>query len=221
MRLDFIALSPSIPFLISGVFITLQYAILSVFLGLIWGVFLALMKISKINIMTVLANGYTAIFRGTPLLVQLMLIYYGTPQLTGYKISAYEAGILTFSLNSGAYISEVIRAGIRSLDHGQFEAFESLGISYYAGMRDIILPQAFKNSLPAIINEMIDMIKESSIISFIGEMDLLRRAQIVAAEKYIYFEPYIIVAAVYFIIIKILAMVASRIELWMARYDQH
>lgn len=219
MKFDFAALQPSLPFLLQGALVTLEYAYLSVFFGLLWGIVLSLMKLSQSKVLTYVANAYTSLFRGTPLLVQLMLVYYCLPQLTGHTISAYNAGILTFSLNSGAYISEIIRAGILSLDRGQFEAFQSLGVTYYQGMKDIILPQVLRRSLPSLVNEMIDMIKESSIISVIGEMDLLRRAQIVAAEKYIYFEPFIAIAVVYFIIIKFLTFWAKKFELWIAQSD--
>ena len=219
VKFDWAALQPSIPFLLQGALTTLEYAYFSVLFGLLWGTLLSLMKLSQSKILTSFANAYTSIFRGTPLLVQLMLIYYCLPQLTGYTISAYGAGILTFGLNSGAYISEIMRASISSIDRGQFEAFASLGISYYQGMKDIILPQALRRSLPSLVNEMIDMVKESSIISVIGEMDLLRRAQMVATEKYIYFEPFIAVAVVYFVIIKFLTFWAKRFELWIAQSD--
>jgi His/Glu/Gln/Arg/opine family amino acid ABC transporter permease subunit len=221
MKLDFIQIVPSIPFILEGIIVTLKYLILSVIFGFILGVCACLMRVSNSCLLRRLATGYTSLFRGTPLLVQLMLVYYCTPQLTGYTISAFEAGVVAFSLNSGAYISEIIRAGIQAVDAGQFEAVASLGISYTDGMKDIILPQAFKNILPALINEMITLLKESSLISVIGEMDLLRRANMVAAEKYIFFEPLIFIALIYYILVLALSVLAQKVEVWMARSDRH
>ena len=185
MILHFKTIIPSLPFLLEGALITLKYTFLSVFFGFILGTLLSTMKVSTSIVLQRIAQVYTSIFRGTPLLVQLSLVYFGTPQLTGYKITAFESGVITFSLNSAAYISEIIRAGILSVDKGQFEAAKALGIPYHLVMKDIILPQAIRNILPALINETIDLLKESSILSVIGEMDLLRRANVIAAERYI------------------------------------
>jgi ABC-type amino acid transport system permease subunit len=134
-------------------------------------------------------------------------------------MTAFEAGVLAFSLNSGAYVSEHIRAGILSVDRGQFEAAASLGISYFSTMKDIILPQAIKNILPSLVNESIDLLKESALVSTIGEMDLLRRANVVAAEKYIYFEPLLMVAAVYYVMVMVLSHFAKVLEIRLRRSD--
>ncbi len=184
-----------------------------------WGFVLALFKLGKWRGLRWFSSVYTSIFRGTPLLVQLTLIYFATPQLTGYRISAFEAGVLTFSLNSGAYISEIIRAGIAAVDRGQMESALALGLSYSQAMRGIILPQAIKNILPALVNEVVDLVKESSLISVIGEADLLRRAQIVAAEKYVYFEPLLVAATMYYCIVMILSIAAKVLEVRLRRSD--
>jgi polar amino acid transport system substrate-binding protein len=147
------------------------------------------------------ANAYTSIFRGTPLLLQIALVYYATPQLTGYNISPLLAGVITFTLNSGAYISETIRGGILAVDKGQREAALSLGVPYKPMMSDIILPQAIKNILPALVNESIALLKDSALVSTIGVADLLRRAQIVGAEKYIYFEPLLFAGVIYYLMV--------------------
>src|SRR3990167_6339644 len=128
--LDFERIWPSVPYILEGVQVTLAYTSVSLCLGFIWGTILALFKVSHMNPLRWLANFYTSIFRGTPLLLQLMIIYNATPQLTGYTISIWEAGILTFTLNSGAYVAEHIRGGINGVDKGQMEAALSLGISY-------------------------------------------------------------------------------------------
>lgn len=212
LDLDFSRVTPSLPFILTGVLVTIQFTALSAFLGFIWGSILALFKISSIKPLYWFGTVYTSIFRGTPLLVTLSLIYFATPQLTGQDISGFQAGVITFTLNSGAYISEVIRAGILAVSKGQTEAAVSLGVRYQPMMLDIILPQAIKNILPALVNESIALLKDSTLVSVIGAQDLLRRAQIVAAEKYVYFEPLLIVALVYYMIVMILAVSATVLE---------
>lgn len=212
MHLNFEAIIPSIPIILEGLVVTLKFTILSLLCGLPLGIGLALAKLSRTKSIRFIASSYTSVFRGTPLLVQLGLIYYATPQLTGYVISAFEAGILTFALNSAAYSSEIIRAGIQSVDKGQWEAAQMLGLSRRQTIFGIIMPQAIRNTLPALVNEMIDLLKESSLVSTIGEADLLRQAQKVAGEKYLYFEPLIIAAACYYIIVMLIAFVAKRLE---------
>jgi His/Glu/Gln/Arg/opine family amino acid ABC transporter permease subunit len=178
----------------------------------LWGTILSLCKISSIKPLYWFGLAYTSVFRGTPLLVQLSLIYFATPQLTGYNISGFEAGVITFSLNSGAYISEVIRAGILAIDKGQTEAAMSLGVTYRPMMIDVILPQAIKNILPALVNESIALLKDSALVSTIGAQDLLRRAQIVGAEKYVYFEPLLLVAVIYYLMVMILTVSSTILE---------
>lgn len=212
MTLHFSAIWPQMGFILGGVVVTLQYTVLSVIFGFFLGTLLALMRLSKLRFLSFFSRCYVSIFRGTPLIVQLSLIYFATPQLTGYRIGAMEAGILAFSLNSGAYVSEIMGAGIKSVDRGQFEAASSLGISYILCMRDIILPQALKTILPALVNEMINLLKESAIISMIGEMDLLRRATIVSSTTYVYFEPLLVVAVIYYILVTLLSYLAGLLE---------
>ncbi|MEM9543520.1 MAG: amino acid ABC transporter permease [Cyanobacteria bacterium P01_E01_bin.42] len=211
-NLDFGRITPSIPFILTGIVITLEFTLISTVLGFLWGTLLSLCKISSIKPLYWFGLAYTSIFRGTPLLVQLSLIYFATPQLTGYDISGFEAGVITFSLNSGAYVSEVIRAGILAIDKGQTEAAMSLGVTYRPMMVDIILPQAIKNILPALVNESIALLKDSALVSTIGAQDLLRRAQIVGAEKYVYFEPLLLVAAIYYLMVMVLTVSSTILE---------
>ena len=194
---SFTQIIPSIPFIIKGIGVTLKFTALSAIFGLLWGTILALFKISQISPLIWFSRIYTSIFRGTPMLLQIAFIYYATPQLTGYNISALFAGVATFTLNSGAYISETIRAGILSVDPGQREAALSLGVLYPQMMIDIILPQALKNILPALVNEGISLLKSSALVSTIGVTDLFRRAQIVGAEKYLYFQPLLLAGVIY------------------------
>lgn len=219
MNLDFGQIVPSIPYILSGIWVTLQFTSLATILGFLWGILLALFKISGIRVLQGFGVVYTSIFRGTPLIVQIALIYFATPQVTGYAISALEAGVLTLTLNSGAYISETIRAGILAVDKGQREAALSLGVPYRRMMLDIIMPQALKNILPALVNESIALLKESALVSTIGAADLLRRALIVGAEKYIYFEPLIFVAAIYYVMVMLMTGAARLLERRLRRSD--
>lgn len=212
MILDFERIWPSIPYILQGIPVTLAYTGVSLGLGSIWGALLAFCKVGNISPLKWFATFYTSIFRGTPLLLQLTLIYFASPQLIGYKVSIWEAGILTFTLNSGAYLSEHIRAGIEAVDKGQMEAALSLGISYSSTMKDIILPQAIRNILPSLVNEAIDLLKESSLISVIGGADILRRADVVSKATYLYFEPLIIAGLLYYILVMILTGAARILE---------
>ena len=212
MFLDFERVWPSVPYILEGVQVTLAYTGVSLFLGFLWGTLLALFKVSYIKVLQWFSSFYTSVFRGTPLLLQLMLIYHAMPQFTGYTISIWEAGILTFTLNSGAYISEHIRGGINAVDKGQMEAALSLGISYPFIMKDIILPQAVRTILPSLVSESIDLLKESALISVIGGADVLRRANIVASEKYLYFEPLLIAGGIYYVLVTILTLGARVLE---------
>ncbi|WP_342270792.1 amino acid ABC transporter permease [Rickettsia endosymbiont of Orchestes rusci] len=208
----FIKFSPHILYIVKGTLVTLKYSVIAVILGLLIGALLAICKVSKNFILRLFANFYTSIFRGTPLLIQLSIIYFGLPYLIGIKFSVFVAGVTAFSLNSGAYVSEIIRAGINAVDKGQVEAAEALAIPKALIMKDIILPQAIRNIFPSLINELVNLIKESAIISTIGGMDLMRRATIVSAETYNYFFPALIAASCYYILVMIISNIAKIIE---------
>jgi polar amino acid transport system permease protein len=209
---DLVAFLPHLYFILKGVTITLKYSVISVFLGLIIGTILAFLKVIDLKILRLAAHAYTSIFRGTPLLIQLTIIYFGLPGLIGLKLSVFAAGVIAFSLNSGAYVSEIIRAGIESVDKGQVEAAKALGVSPVLRMKDIILPQAFRSILPALVNELINLVKESCLISVIGEMDLMRRAQVVSAETYTFFTPMLTAAAAYYVMVLIISSFALLLE---------
>lgn len=199
-------------FILRGIPVTLLFTLLSVLFGLIWATVLSLLKISIFKPFQWFANAYTSIFRGTPLLLQLAIIYYATPQLIGYDITALQAGVATFTLNSGAYMSETIRAGIQAVDKGQSEASMSLGVPYPLMMKDVILPQALKNILPALVNETVSLLKDSSLVSTVGVVEILRAAQIVGSNKYIYFEPLLIAGVIYYVLVMALTSGASTLE---------
>ncbi|MFK9093196.1 amino acid ABC transporter permease [Bacillus salipaludis] len=219
MNLDFAPFIPSMPYILKGILVTLQIVIIAGVLGFVLGTILSLFKISNIKILNWFANVYTSIFRGTPLILQLMLIYYGSPQVLGYQIEPYTAAILSFGLNSGAYISEIIRAGILAVDKGQQEAAMALGVPYGKMMWDIILPQALKNILPALMNEFISLTKESAIVTSIGVMDIMRRSYQVGADNYSFFEPLLIAGFIYYLMVITLTFLGKALEGRMRRSD--
>lgn len=212
MNLDFSQIVPYIPFMLEGIWVTLKFVSLSILIGFLLGTVFSLFKIGNIKPLKWIADAYTSIFRGTPLILQLMLIYLAVPQLTGYDISAFLSAILAFGLNSAAYVSEIIRAGIEAVDIGQTEASMALGIPYRKQMIDIILPQAFKNILPALMNEFITLTKESAIVSTIGYLDLMRRATVVSAGTYQYFEPLLFVGLLYYMLVMGLTLIGKQLE---------
>jgi polar amino acid transport system permease protein len=212
MYSDLVTFWPHLYYIIQGTGVTLQYSIVSVFFGMFIGTLLAICKTADSKMLRIFASSYTSVFRGTPMLVQLTIIHYGLPSLLGLKITIFVSGVIAFSLNSGAYVSEIIKAGINAVDKGQIEAAKALGIPPALRMKDIILPQALRNILPALVNELINLIKESALISTIGGMDIMRRAQAVSAETYSYFTPMLTAAATYYIMVMIVSIVAKILE---------
>ncbi|MBM7621029.1 polar amino acid transport system permease protein [Bacillus tianshenii] len=217
--LDFSAISGSIEFILAGLKMTLQVVALAGVLGFIIGTLLALCKIGRMKFLTILADIYTSVFRGTPLVLQLMLIYYGLPQAIGVNLEPVTAAVLAFGLNSGAYISEVIRAGILAVDKGQREAAMALGVPYRQMMKDIILPQALKNILPALMNEYITLTKESAIVTVIGVTDVMRRSYMVGSNTYAFLEAFIFAGLIYYVLVMILTLLGKVIERRMRRSD--
>ena len=196
-------------FFIQGVEYTLLLAVVAVALAVIPALLLALMRLSKNKFIRGLSGAYIAIFRSTPLLVQLSIIYFGLfgvisiPRITilGFvDISRFIPGVVALALNSSAYVAEIFRAGILAVDAGQMEAARSLGLSKWSAMQLVVLPQAIKNVLPALANEIITMVKESSICSMLGMAELMFAAKTVASSTYITLAPYTIAALIYFCI---------------------
>ncbi|MED4070473.1 amino acid ABC transporter permease [Priestia endophytica] len=212
MNLDFQQLGPSISYILQGIQVTLQIVVLAALIGFVFGIILALCKISRFKVLAWLANIYTSIFRGTPLVLQLIIIYTGLPELTGIKIEAYPAAVAAFALNSAAYISEIIRAGIQAVDKGQTEAAMALGVPPQKTLRHIILPQALKNILPALMNEFISLTKESAIVTVIGVTDVMRRAYIVGGDLYSYLEPLLVAGLIYYVMVMILTLLGRKLE---------
>lgn len=200
MELDFSFLPDYIDYFFRGAGITLSLSFFTVIFGVLLGVFIALMRMSKVAPLRWLGTAYVEFIRGTPLLVQVFIITYGIPQLTQINIPDFTSGVIALSINSAAYIAEIFRAGIQSIDKGQMEAARSLGMTNRLATRLIILPQAIKNILPALGNEFIVVVKESSIVMVIGIADLMYNANVVRGMTFKSFETLIAAAMVYFVI---------------------
>jgi polar amino acid transport system permease protein len=199
-------------FFINGAKFTIILAIFTVLFGVVLGTLLALMRISKNKALNVIAAVYVEFIRGTPLMVQLFIIYYALPTIIGLNIPEMQSAIMALAINSGAYVAEIIRAGIQAVDKGQMEAARSLGMPYGMAMRYIIIPQAIKNILPALGNEFIVVIKESSVVSVIGIKELMYNADTVRGNTFRAFEPLIVAAIMYFIMTFTLSKLMGRFE---------
>nr|WP_243430480.1 ABC transporter permease subunit [Enterococcus sp. DIV2402] len=186
-------------FYVNGAGYTIFLALIGVLFGTILGAFLALMKLAKSKFVRILATIYIEYVRGTPLLVQIFIVYFGTGIL-GVDMSRLAAGCIALALNSGAYVAEIIRAGITAVNKGQLEAARSLGMNQTQAMRFIIFPQAIKNILPALGNEFVTVIKESSVVSVIGVSELIFQAGNVQGASFKPFLPYVIVSLIYFVL---------------------
>lgn len=202
-------------YILEGVGNTILIAFFAVILGILIGIIISLTnnyhkETNRLKILNWLGNAYVTIIRGTPSLLQLMIIYYVIFRTV--DINLIIVGSLSFGINSGAYVSEIIRAGIESIDVGQKEAGYALGLSYTKVMNKIVLPQAFKNILPALGNEFITLLKETSVASYIGILELTKAGDIIASRTYNYFFPLIIVAIIYLILTTGMARILKRVE---------
>ena len=188
----------SLPTPLQGAKLTVQLTSIAVFFGIILGTIAGMIRLSK-GPLRLAAASYIDIIRGTPLLVQTFLIFYGLPSLISRPIPAYTAAVLALSINSGAYVGEIVRAGIQSIDKGQWEAAASLGLSGSQTMGLIILPQAFRRILPPLGNEFIALLKDSSLVSVIALEELVRKGQIIIGRTFRPFEVWLAVAVIYFV----------------------
>lgn len=196
-----------------GLGVTLKVSLAAVLIGIVIGFILALMKLTEIKkgkrtVLSTIAGIYIDIIRGTPSVIQLMIMYFLVFR------SRYDvvAAMLAFGMNSGAYVAEIVRGGILAVNKGQMEAGRSLGMSYGMTMRHIIIPQAIKTILPALGNEFIVLVKETAVVGYIGIMDLTKAGQFIVSRKYVMFMPYIGVAIVYYIVLKLLSMALNAFE---------
>ncbi|NLM41671.1 MAG: amino acid ABC transporter permease [Firmicutes bacterium] len=201
----------SLPTLLQGAKLTVQLTSIAVFFGIILGTIAGITRISK-SPLRLAAASYIDIIRGTPLLVQTFLIFYGLPSLISRPIPAYTAAVLALSINSGAYVGEIVRSGIQSIDKGQWEAASSLGLSGSQTMGLIILPQAFRRILPPLGNEFIALLKDSSLVSIIALEELVRKGQIIIGRTFRPFEVWLAVAIIYFVMTFIVSHLVNVVE---------
>lgn len=204
---------------LTGVKITILLSLLSLIIGTSLGGLLSLLRLSKFKILNVLASIYIELVRGTPMMVQIALVYFGSYVVLGVDIDSFLAALIAVSLNSAAYVAEIIRSGIQAVDKGQWEASKSLGLSRSQTMRYIILPQAIKNILPALANEFVTLIKETAVASTIGVLDLMHASKIVQSNSYKAFEPLIIVAAIYFMMTFTISKLVGILERRLSYHD--
>ena len=217
--LDFSLVTKFIPFLLQAAWVTLEISVLAIVLGLILGLIAALMKISKIRPLVWLVDIYLWVVRGTPVLVQLFLVYFGLPQL-GIEIGPFVSSVLALGVNAGAYIAEIYRGGILSVPKGQMEAAESLGMNYWKTMQRIVLPQAFRVSIPALGNQAISMLKDSSLASLVTVSELMMVSQRFASTNFAFIEFYIAAAVLYLVLTTLFTAVINKIEVRLSLSDQ-
>lgn len=204
----------SLPLLLKGCVITIYVSLIGIFCGLFFGILVGIFDCQKLKMRYVspFFRIYITIFRGTPLFVQLLIVYFALPDILGIQLSPISAGIITLGLNSTAYLAEIVRAGINSLDNGQWDACYILGYSHYKSMRFIILPQALRNVLPAITNELSTLIKESSILMVIGVPELVKVSKDIVARNLRPMEIYALTALFYLVMTYVLAYGANYFE---------
>ena len=221
MSFDFSLIWNSLPLLLAGAGVTIEITAIAVGLGFIFGLITSVCRLSGVKILQVIAVCYVNIIRGTPMLVQIFQIYFALPMVIGERINPFVAAVAACSINSGAYVSEIFRAGIQSVDKGQMEAGRSLGLSWMQTMRYVILPQAFKHVIPPLGNEFISMTKETSLVSVIGFEELTRRGQLIIAKTYGSFEIWLTVAAIYLVMTLTIARLVSYLERRFATDDRN
>lgn len=212
MSFNFNLLLMSVPLLLRGLGYTIELSFGSMAIGVVLGFGLALMRLSKNNLLRRSARVYVSFIRGTPLLVQLFLIYYGLPQF-GIRLNPVPSALIGFSLNVAAYTSEILRAAISAIDVGQREAALAVGMTRFQIMRRIVLPQAARLALPPLGNSFVSLVKDTSLAATIQVPDLFRQAQLITARTFEVFTMYISVALVYWGVSAILDMVQNRLEI--------
>ena len=224
MGFDFSFIDNYFPYYLKGAGYTLLISLITVLFGAMFGSILFFMKTSKFHIwkikpLKIIAVVYIEIIRGTPMLLQILIMYAGSKMFFGIDLSPFTSAIIAIALNSAAYVSEIVRAGIEAVDKGQMEAARSLGMRKSTAMVLIVIPQAIKNILPAIGNEFVAIIKESSMASIIGVNELMFASKVVVGSTYSGLEPYIVAAGFYFIMTFTLGRIISLIERRMKKSD--
>ncbi|MBG9942728.1 amino acid ABC transporter permease [Brevibacillus formosus] len=205
-------IADALPVLAQGSVVTLKITVISLFFALLIGLLFGLMSTSRSKILRGIATAYVDFLRGTPLLVQIFFIYFGLPPVLDIKIPETTAGILALSLNAGAYLAEIFRGGILSIDKGQMEAARSLGLTHGKAMLLVILPQAVRRMIPAFVNQFIVTLKDTSLLTVIGIRELMNSGEIIISSNFRSFEIWAVVAVFYFLMIYILSLLSRSLE---------
>ncbi|VEF46857.1 putative amino acid ABC transporter, permease protein [Bacillus freudenreichii] len=208
----------TIPGYMDAVFATVKITLLGLVIGLVIGLFFAFLKVSNLKILNIIADIYIYIIRGTPLIVQIFILYFGLVEFV--DLGRLWAGGIALGVHNGAYIAEILRGSIQSIDKGQTEAARSLGMPYGLAMRRIVLPQAFRRALPPLGNQFIIALKDSSLMAFIGFQDLFNRAQRLTSSTGLAMENYIIVGIYYLILVLVLTFLVNRLERRMSKSER-
>lgn len=210
---------------IEGLQNTLMIAIVGLIVGILIGTLIATVRVlPKYKRLPRILNGicsfYVALFRGTPMVVQLLVFYYVFLPIMGIRTSGEVVAMAVFGLNSGAYISEIMRSGIQSVDAGQLEAGRAVGLSFSVSMVKIVIPQAVKNILPTLGNEFISLIKETSIVSFVGAADLYVAFSYIGSNSYEFMVPYLVMALIYIVLVLIISLLVKLLERSLKKSDR-
>jgi len=213
VNLDFSIIPGVMPALLAGARLTVELATIAVAIGLVIGSFVGIARVGHVRIVRLLAGAYVDFIRGTPLLVQLFLVYFGLPSLIGRPVPPFVAAIAAMGINSGAYVAEIVRAGIQAIDRGQTEAARSLGLTAAQTMRYVIFPQAIRRIIPPLGNEFIALLADSSLVSVIALEELLRKGQVVITRTFRPFEVYTVIAILYLI----MTLAISKLVSWSER----
>lgn len=210
---------------LTGLKNTLIIAVLGLIIGIVLGTLIATVKVVPktnpvIRVLDKLCSFYVSLFRGTPMVVQLLVFYYVLMPIMGVRLDPVTVSFVVFGMNSGAYVSEIMRAGILSVDPGQMEGGRSVGLSYGTTMMKIVIPQAVKNILPTLGNEFISLIKETSVVSFVGAMDLYVAFNRIGSNNYEFMVPYLVMAAIYIVLVLIISMLIKLMERSLRKSDK-
>jgi polar amino acid transport system permease protein len=204
---------------------TLTIAILGLIIGILIGIVIATVRVipkykTLPRVLNAICSFYVALFRGTPMVVQLLVCYYVLLPILGVRITGVQVSILVFGLNSGAYVSEIMRSGIQSVDIGQMEAGRAMGLTFATTMRKIVIPQAIKNILPTLGNEFISLVKETSVVSFVGAADLYVAFNYIGSNSYEFMVPYLVMALIYIVLVLLITLGIRLMERSLKKSDR-
>lgn len=202
---------------LSGLKNTLLITAVALVVSFVVSLIVAYCNMSKIKPLKWFGAAYVSLFRGVPAIVQIMFIYFGIPSITGHKLTPFVAGFIALGLNSAAFLSELLRGGIQNVDYGQSEAAYAMGMGKARVTFGIVIPQAFKSVLPGMINEVIALLKGSSLVYAISYAEVMRQTQIVISSTFRAFECYIVVGAIYYILVMILTIIGNKVERWVSK----